>query len=201
MYEHAAAWAKILGQDPSDFSQRAARLKHFIQTGLWDESNGFFYDHWTVKEQDRVESYVGIWPVIVGAATEAQAKSVVEKHILNPARFFTAHPISTIGVKDPKFQLLTFHGPAWNSMTYLTALGCQRYGYPDAARQLVERALDDTAAQFQRTGKIWEFYHPFGGKPEDMKREVKPPYLMPYRDYMGHNPLLAMAGLYDRLKQ
>ncbi len=60
-------------------------------------------------------------------------------------------------------------------------------------------ALDASARQFERTGTIWEFYHPRGGKPEDLEREVSPPAGTPHRDYVGHNPLLAMARLYDEL--
>ena len=56
-------------------------------------------------------------------------------------------------------------------------------------------------AEDRRQLELVEFYHPFGGKPEDLKREVTPPHLMPCRDYVGHNPLFAMARLYDRLKK
>jgi len=202
MQGYAATWSKLLGKDATPYEQRADALRTYIQTELWDESSGFFYDQWSAKSaKQRVESFTGCWPIVVGAATREQARSVIEKHLLNPERFFTAHPISTIGIRDPKFQLLMWHGPAWNSQTYLAALGCERYGYPEAGRQLLERALDQSALQYERTGTIWEFYDPFGGKPEELKREIKPPHRIPYADYMGHNPLLAMARLYDRLKE
>lgn len=199
MYEHAGRWAKLLGEDASEYEKKAEQLKAFIQNDLYDETSGYFVDHWSVDDPDLVVSYVGIWPLVVGAATEQQAKSVIENHLLNPEEFFTKHPIASIGINDPRFELLTWRGPAWNSMTYWAALGSVRYGFEDAARQLVERALDQSAIQFERSGTIWEFYDPFGGKPEDLKREVTPPYQHPRPDYIGHNPLLAMARLYDQL--
>ncbi len=82
-------------------------------------------------------------------------------------------------------------------MTYWAARGCLRYGRADAAQALLERALDASAAQFARTGTVWEFYHPQGGDPESLQRKPHTAYNRPWRDYLGHNPLIAMAGLYD----
>lgn len=200
MYDCAANWAKLLKKDNSEFLRKSQQLKEFIQNEMYDERTGYFVDYWSVSDTNRVVSYTGIWPLVVGAATKKQAKRVVEENILNPNIFFTKHPISSIGINDSRFELLTWHGPAWNSMTYWASLGCLSYGYRDAAKQLLENALDQTAIQFERTNTIWEFYDPFGGKPEEMKREVKPPYEHPRPDYIGHNPLLAMARLYDQLK-
>ncbi len=138
---------------------------------------------------------VAIWPLVFRIATPEQATRLIDEHLLNPKRLYAKHPIWTIVPGTRGFQKLTFRGPAWNSMTYWAARGCLRYGRKDAVRKLLEPALDATAAQFLRTGTIWEFYDPEGGRPEDLQREVKPPHEMPRRDYTGHNPLFAMARL------
>ena len=169
---------------------------------MWDEKNGFFYDSWildgSTKGRVRTSSFEGMWPVVVGAATPRQAERVINDWLLNPKRFFTPHPISTVAISDPKFELRMWRGPVWNSMTYWAARGAVRYGRPDAARRLLEPALDDTAAQFTRTGKLWEFYSPFDGQPEDLKRKPETSRNMPFADYLGHNPLLAMARLWQQ---
>ena len=202
LYDLAAKWAEQLGylDDVVKYKNQADKLKKFIQNKLWDGKDGFFYDFWCIEDPStRVGSFVGMWPLVVGAATPQQAQRVIDEHLLNPKRFFTKHPISTISI-DGRFQLLTWRGPAWNSMSYWAARGCLRYDRGDAALKIVESALDASAAQFERTGTIWEFYHPFGGRPEDLKREVTPPHLMPNKDYVGHNPLFAMARIYDELR-
>jgi glycogen debranching enzyme len=200
MYDLTAKWAAILGKDPDPFKRRADQLREFIQTKMFDSGTGFFYDAWAMQDQaKRHYSYEGLWPVIVGAATPEQARRVIDENILKPDRFFCAHPVATVGVRDLLFELRMWRGPAWNSMTYWVALGCMRYDRSTAAAALVERALDDSAAQFKRTATIWEFYHPQGGKPEDLRR--KPNHPQPCPDYLGHNPLFAMARLYDRVKE
>ena len=71
------------------------------------------------------------------------------------------------------------------------------YDRPDATYLLLERALDATNAQFARTGTVWEFYHPHGGDPQELQRKPHTSYNSPCTDYLGHNPLIAMARLYE----
>ena len=65
--------------------------------------------------------------------------------------------------------------------------------------QVYNQALDASAVQFERTGTIWEFYHPQGRGPEELERKPETPYNKPCRDYLGHNPLIAMARMWDRV--
>ncbi len=198
---YAVLWAKELGEDAAPWETRAQHLQNFIQKKLWDEKTGFFYDHWAVENPTmQRQAFDGIWPLVVGAATPEQAQRVIDEWLLNPKHFFTQHPISTVGASDAKFELRMWRGPTWNSMTYWAALACVRYHRPDAAIKLLEAALDDTALQYDRTGTIWEYYHPQGGKPEELKRKPQTKRNLPWPDYLGHNPVLAMSRLWQKLK-
>jgi len=198
LYDHARRWTEILGKPGADFRQKTDKLRAFIQHELFSEETGFFHDIWWIRDPSkRHMAFEGMWPVVVGAATQEQADRVIDENLLNPARFFSAHPISTVGVEDPLFELRMWRGPAWNSMTYWAARGCVRYARPDAARRIMESALDASSRQFERTGTIWEFYHPHGGPPEEVERKPHTMHNTPCRDYLGHNPLIAMARMYD----
>jgi putative isomerase len=214
MYVYAAKWSRKLGQDPALWDKKAAELRTFIQTRLWSERDGFFYDSWVLdKTPDgerstwhgkpapgRAHPFEGIWPVIVGAATPAQAERVLNEWVMRPDRFFTPHPIATVAASDPQFSNRMWRGPVWNSMTYWAARGALRYGHRVDAHKLLGPALDDSAAQFARTGKIWEFYSPTGGHPEDLTRKPQTKRNAPFPDYLGHNPMLAMARLWEETK-
>jgi len=102
---------------------------------------------------------------------------------------------------DKKFELRMWRGPTWNSMTYWAARGCLNYGRKDAAAKLLEKALDNTARIFDETGTIWEFYHPFGGSPEAVQRKPHTPHNVPCKDYLGHNPVIAMARMFELSKK
>jgi putative isomerase len=201
LYRVAAQWASQLGLDATYYNQRAAELRVFIQTKLYVPADGMFYDSWAVQDAKlRNLPFESMWPLVTGAATPEQANHYIDHYLLNPKVFLTEHPIATVGRRDPKFELRMWRGPAWNSMAYWAARACLNYGRKDAARLILEKALDDSAKQFRRTGTIWEFYHPLGGHPEDVQRKPNTKYNVPSRDYLGHNPLLAMARLYDSLK-
>ncbi len=197
IYDHAARWGRRLGRTAGRWEGRAEALRTLIRTRLWHDGDGFFYDAWIRGRERRPLTFEGMWPVVVGAATDAQARRVIEGHLMNPREFFTPHPLATVAVSDPKFELRMWRGPAWNCMTWWAARGCARYGHHRAARRLLEAALDATAAQFARTGTIWEFYHPHGGDPETVRRKASGRNL-PCRDYVGHNPLFALVELWRR---
>jgi glycogen debranching enzyme len=200
MYEFAEKWSKELGFNPFYFEKRKNELNQFIQDSLYVEQDKMFYDSWAVKNPSlRHIVFENLWPLITGCATKQQADALIDNYILNPAHFYTPHPISTVSVSDPKFELRMWRGPAWNSMTYWVARGCLNYGRKDAAIKLLEKALDMSAMQFAKTGTIWEFYHPFGGNQSDLLRKLNQGVSSPSRDYLGHDPLLAMAKLYDEL--
>jgi glycogen debranching enzyme len=197
LYDHAIRWSQELGVDSGDLPSRAQTLSAFVRRELFDPATGFFHDAWSIgRSEARPMAFEGIWPLVVGLADDEQASRVLD-HVANPDEFLTTHPIATVAANDPTFELRMRRGPAWNSMTYWAATAARRYGRCDLARMLLERALDDTATQFDRTGTVWEFYHPFGGHPEEVKR--KPNRDVPSRDYVGHNPLIAMATMWEQV--
>lgn len=196
LYDHAARWSKQLGLSAAEWETKAKALQSFIHENLWDPETGFFYDAWTAQHPERRHlAFEGMWPVVVGAATPAQAKRVIEEHLLNPKEFFAPHPITTVAQSDSRFELRMWRGPVWNCMTLWAARACLRYGNKEGARKMLEAALDATARQFGRTGTIWEFYDPQLGNPETLSRKPSA-RKTPWPNYLGHNPLFAMADLW-----
>ena len=201
LYHYASLWANELKIDSVFFRKREDELLKFIQNQLYASDEAMFYDIWAIKDSSlRSMAYENLWPLIVGAATKEQADKLIDTYILNSSVFLADHPVSTVGKNDPKYELRMWRGPAWNSMTYWVARGCLQYGRKDAAKILLEKALDDSARQFEITGTIWEFYNPSGGSPDSLKRKPHTKYNTPCRDYLGHNPLIAMAVMFDKIK-
>lgn len=200
LYKMAEDWGKRSGEDTKEFKDRKEDLEDFIQNEFFSGETGFFHDIWSVNDPSRrVLALEGFWPLAVGAISTSQATRVIDENLLNEKRFFTEHPLSTVAACDPKFELRMWRGPAWNSMTFWAAKGCLLYNRPDAAKLLLERALDASSREFERSGTIWEFYHPHCGNPTEVCRKPHTPFNTPCRDYLGHNPLIAMARMYSAL--
>lgn len=198
----AAAWAARLGKDAGPHQQAAAALREFMQRNLFCEETAWFHDAWTVNDPSRRHlAFEGMWPLVAGAANGAQATRALTGSLLNPGRFNTPHPIATVARGDPAFSQRMWRGPAWNCMTLWASEACLRYGRPDGARELLEKALDATARVFARTSTVWEFYDSLGGEPEGLERKPHTAFNRPCRDYLGHNPLHAMARLWAGLQK
>jgi len=181
-----------------EFDEKCAELDAFIQNRCFCDETGFFHDPFLIERKLLYRTLSSIWPLFCGAATPEQAASVV-KQLMMPEKFLTAHPLPYIAVDEPLFELRMWRGPAWNSITYCAMLGCERYGFYAEAAQIAERVLDDTLLQHRRTGALWEFYDPNSGEQHKLFRK-QGSYSVPCREYLGHNPLFAIARLYLRCK-
>lgn len=199
LYEYAEKWAQLLGIESGFYNSRKLAIKQFINDSLYSNTDGMYFDHWAMKEP-HMRHYVieNFWPMIAGVIPKVRADDLIDNYLLNQSHFLTSHPVPSVSVSDPKFELRMWRGPAWNSITYWIALGCMKYDRLDAARIILERALDSSAGQFARTGTVWEFYHPQGGNQKDVKRKPQTKFNTPCEDYLGHNPLIAMTVLYDQ---
>ncbi|MBO9610842.1 MAG: hypothetical protein J7639_33130 [Paenibacillaceae bacterium] len=204
MHVYAAKWASLLElpAESGKWQIRAEQLAAYIRGALFDEETALFHDSWSVGQpHSRRLTFEGMWPMMVGAATAEQANRVIDENLLNPDRFFTAHPVPTIALEDPAFELRMWRGPSWNSITYWVARGCTLYGRNDAALAILERAIDHTAVKFAETGTLWEFYHPLGGPQAELQRKPYTAFNQPCREYMGHNPMIAMTDLWASLNE
>lgn len=200
---HASAWGSARSTPALRrglYQNRADALAAYVRERLFCDATGQFHDAWSVSDpKTRHLIFETIWPLVVGVASDSQAQRVIDEGLLNPERFFTPHPIATLAVSDPAFEMRMWRGPAWNSMTYWAARGCLRYGRADAAKRLLEKALDASAKVFHETGTVWEYYHPHGGDPETLKRKASMERNKPCRDYLGHDPFLLMARMWREL--
>lgn len=203
MYDSLIRWDEKLeiNVEPGR-KERRTELKDYLQNQLFDKDTSWFYDEWTIKEQKyRHLCFEGLWPVIVGAASQEQAAAVIERHLMNPDQFLSAHPVPTVSMDDPGYEKRMWRGPAWNSMTMWAAMGCMRYGRYQEAAQILEAALDDTAIKLEETGTIWEFYDSQGGAPETVERKPHTEFNMPCCDYLGHNPVNYMVHLWKLCRE
>jgi hypothetical protein len=191
LYQYAISWGSMLGKSVNLWQSKAEALREFIQQKLFDKDTGFFHDQWAVGVPKlRRLTFEGIWPLVCGAASFEQARRVINENLLESSRFFTPHPITTAAIHEPFFDTNKWHGPVHNSMTFWAAKGCFKYNRKDAAKILLEQALDCTTHQFEKTGTLWEYYHPDAKDPQTLTYK-------PSEHYLGHNPLLAMAHLWQ----
>lgn len=173
--QYLAEMADMLGKEDEakDFRAKAKHLANYINTCMFDESTGFFYD---IRIEDKplangcagkpiVERGMGPegWsPLFNGAATQAHADSVV-KVMKDSNEFNTYVPLGTAALSNPAFGPdIYWRGRVWVDQFYFGLKGMDRYGYHDDAIEMAT-AFFLHADGLVQDGPIRENYNPLTG--------------------------------------
>lgn len=162
-----AEMAVILGkQELADqLKKEAEQVKQYVQTKMFDDETGFFYDvRLGTGEPVKVMGAEGWLPLWAGIATPEQAERV--KNIMMDEKHFNAYlPLGTLDVSHPALRPTRgyWRGPVWFNQVYFGITGLQRYGYTKEADYLTRKFM--THAQGLMTdGPIHENYNPLTGE-------------------------------------
>jgi hypothetical protein len=134
----------------------------------YDERRGVFVSQSRPRSRRPPAATVaGLTPLALPDLPEEIGRRLVEEHLLNPARFWTAVPPPSVAADDPSFSLRDtgrfglrryWRGPTWINTAWLCWLGLLRLGYDEAAALFGQRLAATVAAAGLR-----EYYHPHTG--------------------------------------
>jgi putative isomerase len=172
---YLAEMAKILGkpEDEQHFSQHAKKLASYINTCMFDDATGFYYD---IRIEDkplangcagkpivaRGKGPEGWSPLFNGAATQSHADAVV-KVMKDPREFNTYVPLGTAALTNPAFGAdIYWRGRVWVDQFYFGLKGMERYGYHADAVEMTNRFFAH-ANGLMSDGPIRENYNPLNG--------------------------------------
>jgi hypothetical protein len=140
------------------------RIVAAINAQLWDQETGFYYDR-NATGPLLVKSYTGLIPFIAGAPDSAQTERIIQ-HLTNPAEFWTPYGIRSLsadsaiyepGYSTSGWKNSSWRGPVWMPINYLLVQRLTET-HPDLAEQLRQALIDNVEAQWQATGRFWEYY-------------------------------------------
>lgn len=168
-----ARLAKLAGKEKmaKEYEQKALDKINIMQTLLWDEKDGFFYDRKVDKDKPlsktvwayclmnnrsanqykipvrAVSAFTTLW---AGVAKPEQAKRMVNEYLLNPREFWTPYPIATLAKSEPGYTSiyqLTDNGCSWRTTTwmptnYMIYNGLKFYGYNQIATVVAQRTVE-----------------------------------------------------------
>lgn len=148
-----------------EYLARAGRLSTQINTILWDEKDGFYYDRdQRTGSQIRVKSVAGFLPLWAGVATTKQARRMVKDHLLNEKEFWTKYPIPSYALTEPDYYQgsktergeCNWRGTTWIPTNYMIFHGLIRYGFDKEARELAKRTFDLALNQNPATREYYD---------------------------------------------
>jgi putative isomerase len=168
------ALAKMAGElgktvEAKELKERGDRYRAKLAT-LWDEQAGIFLnkDLHTGQSNTRL-SPTNFYPMMTRAATPAQAKTMIEKHLRNPDEFWGEWIIPSIARNDPAFKDQDYwRGRIWGPMNYLVYLGLQNYDDATVRKDFAAKSYALFLKEWKQNGHVHENYNTITGSGDDV---------------------------------
>jgi hypothetical protein len=163
--------AEELGKatEAKELKDRAARYRGKLAT-LWDDHAGIFLnkDLHTGQSNKRL-SPTNFYPMLAHAATPEQAKTMIEKHLMNPEEFWGQWVIPSIERNDPAFKDQDYwRGRIWGPMNFLVYLGLTNYQDQNARSAFAQKSYELFLKEWKENGHVHENYTAILGTGDDV---------------------------------
>jgi glycogen debranching enzyme len=107
--------------------------------------------------------------MLVMAPTADQAKTMIEKHLLNPSEFWGEWVIPAIARNDPAFKDQNYwRGRIWGPMNYLVYLGLSNYGDSATRSAFAQKSYNLFLKEWREKGHVHENYNAIAGVGDDV---------------------------------
>lgn len=163
--------AEVLGNtaDAAKYQSEAEKVRDYINTKMFDNETGFYYDLQTSKDGSEKKLLVnrgkgteGWLPLWANLATKEQAAKVKE-NMVDPNKFNLKVPFPTASKDNDKFVASTYwRGPVWMDQALYGVEALQNYGYRNDAVDMTYALFDNTEGLLG-DGPIRENYNPLTG--------------------------------------
>lgn len=171
--EALATIADTLGRarDAADLRRKADSLRARIETELWHEDDGLYYD----REIDsgtfiRSPSIASLMPLWAGVPSAERAHRLCEAATATDS-FGTLIPLPSVPRSDPTFEKDMWRGPVWINTAYGAVQGLLHYGFDDAAGEMAFRLCAGVYQVFLGERQVYEFYDPDAIHTRDLHRK------------------------------
>lgn len=147
-----------LAEDSVFYGKWFDTLAEDINTCLWSEEDGFYFDYnISAQKLHKVWSVASFLPIFAGICSEKQAK-ILADHLQDSESFATPFPIPSISKKDSTFGSDMWRGPVWINYNYMITQGLADYGFKSLAAEIIDKTIMFMNHWYQTTGTIYEFY-------------------------------------------
>ncbi len=159
--------ADIINDKDTNYKYKKAyfSLKTKINTLMWDERDGFYFDLDSKEKRLKVKTVASFWPLIAEIPNEARGEQVIE-HLVDPREFGIENPFPTLAVKDKHYDPIGmgFRGSVYPPFDYMIIKGLEKYKRHDLAREFAIRhiyhVLDGLYPNTGKKGSLYEAYAP-----------------------------------------
>ncbi|MCX7705297.1 MAG: trehalase family glycosidase [bacterium] len=175
--EHLSKIAEILKREQESLIWKvlANEKKKMVDTFLWNEKDGFFYDKRQNGNFIKIKTPASLLPLFAGIPQHDKARILIKK-IKEKNLFWTDFPLPSVSKDEKSFCKDMWRGGVWLNFNFMIYKGLLRYGFKTLAEQLAQKIKINVEKWYIKKGSIFEFYDP------DNKI---PPKQLPRKDWLG----------------
>jgi neutral trehalase len=159
--------ADIVNDKDTNYKYKKAyfSLKTKINTLMWDEKDGFYFDLDRNEKRLKTKTIASFWPLLAEIPNEARGEQLIE-HLVDPREFGIENPFPTLAVKDKHYDPIGmgFRGSVYPPFNYMIIKGLEKYKRHDLAREFAIRhiyhVLDGLYPNTGKKGSLYEAYAP-----------------------------------------
>ena len=157
-------------EDAAKYEEEAAELADYINTNMWDEETGFYYDLQINEDGSEkkiltnrgkgTEGWLPLWAKLAPADRAEKVKD----NMMDEEKFNLRVPMPTASFDNDKFNPYRYwRGPVWLDQALYGVEALQNYGYEEEAKELAYK-LFDGAEGLLGDAAIQENYNPVTGE-------------------------------------
>ncbi|MDX2138823.1 MAG: trehalase family glycosidase [Chloroflexota bacterium] len=165
------------------------RLRDYVETHLWDNQTGFYYDRAPHAGLSQIKSIAAYWLLFVlsGTSQSELRLSSMTTHLNNSTTFNRPHRVPTQAADSDTYNSNGGYwlGSVWSPTNYMLLRGLTwtYYEMESVAHQIARNHVENVAQVFRDTGTLWENYAP----------EMAAPGKPAGRDFVGWTGLSAIS--------
>jgi glycogen debranching enzyme len=180
--------AKVLGRsaDVKDIEAEVTVLSAFINSKMWDDKEGFYFDRYRDGTLSKVKSVASYWALLAGIVPQTSKKTFID-HLENTKEFARVHRVATLSADNPDFDPNGgyWKGSVWAPTNYMILRGLTKYGEDSLAREIAMNHLNNVVSVFTTTGTFFENYAPDKVQGNDR------------RDFVGWTGIVPISVLFE----
>jgi glycogen debranching enzyme len=182
--------AAALGRtaEVSDLYEEIDHLGKLINTTMWDDATGFYYDRRADGSLSDVKTIGAFWALLADVIPPQAIQRFVA-HLENPAEFNRPHRVPSLSADHPFYNPLGeyWRGSIWAPTNYMILRGLTQAGFDTLAHQIGLNHHDNVVKVFEQTGTVWENYAPESAAPGNIAKD----------EFVGWTGLPPVAVLFE----
>jgi len=124
------------------YKRKYFSLKTRINSLMWNEEDGYYYDLDREGQQIKVKTIASFWTLLAEIPNDDRANHLIN-HLKDPLSFGLENPFPTLAANDPHFRDkgMGFRGSVYPCFTFMVIKGLEKYARYEFARECAIRHL------------------------------------------------------------